>query len=261
VVTPQVARIATRIHCAEPLREAARIDLGEGPAHYLRHVLRLPPGAEIALFNGQYGEFAGRIDGFAKSRVTIVLGACRRAPGTEPDLWLCFAPIKRTRLDAMVEKATELGVARLMPVFTRHTVMERVNRERLAAIAAEAAGQCERLSVPVVDEPVAFEELLAHWPADRPLITADESGGGTPIAEALAGLSGPLAVLTGPEGGFARSELDALGRAVFVRRVGLGPRILRADTAAIAALAIVQAVAGDGARAPRGVAQDEDARD
>jgi 16S rRNA (uracil1498-N3)-methyltransferase len=261
MVMSPMARVATRIHCADALDEAVRIDLGEGAAHYLRHVLRLPTGAEIAVFNGRDGEFAGRIDGFGKGRVTIVLGARRRAPHPEPDLWLCFAPIKRTRLDDLVEKATELGVARLMPVFTRHTVMERVNRERLAAIAAEAAGQCERLSVPVVEEPVAFADLLARWPVDRPLITADESGGGMPIAAAIAGLSGPLAVLTGPEGGFARSELDALGRAVFVRRVGLGPRILRADTAAIAALAIVQAVAGDGGRAPRGPGHDDDARD
>lgn len=246
-----MVNVAARLHCHAGLAAGAQAELGEGPAHYLRHVLRLQPGDVVALFNARDGEFAARIDGFGKGTARLAVVGRRRAPGAEPDLWLCFAPIKRTRLDAMVEKATELGVSRLIPVFTRHTAMERVNTQRLAAIATEAAEQCERLSVPDVADPVAFEELLAHWPADRLLIAGDESGGGAPIAGALAGIGGRLAVLTGPEGGFAPSELDALGRAVFVRRVGLGPRILRADTAAIAALAIVQAIAGDGAAAPR----------
>lgn len=244
-------RLAARVHCDASLASGVPIELGPGPAHHLRNVLRLQPGDAIGVFNARDGEFAATIAGFAKGSMRAALGKRLRAPRTEPDLWLCFAPIKRTRLDAMVEKATELGVSRLVPVFTRHTAMERVNRERLAAIAVEAAEQCERLSVPGVESPVDFAELLAGWPAQRTLIVADESGGGAPIATALAAVRGPFAVLTGPEGGFAPSELDALGHAVFVRRVGLGPRILRADTAAIAALAIVQAVAGDGGLVPR----------
>jgi 16S rRNA (uracil1498-N3)-methyltransferase len=245
------ARIAARVHVEAALVPGAGIELGAGPAHHLRNVLRLQPGDAIGVFNAHDGEFAASIAGFAKGAARVTIGARRRAPRLEPDLWLCFAPIKRARLDAMVEKATELGVSRLMPVFTRHTAMERVNGERLTAIAVEAAGQCERLSVPVVDAPVDLADLLARWPARRQLIVADESGAGAPIAAALDGLAGPFGVLTGPEGGFASSELDALGRAVFVRRVGLGPRILRADTAAIATLAILQAIVGDGGFAPR----------
>lgn len=244
-------RIAARVHCAGALATGAEVELDSGQAHHLRNVLRLRPGDAIAIFNARDGEFAASIAAFSKGAARAAIGAQLRGPRAEPDLWLCFAPIKRARLDAMVEKATELGVSRLMPVFTRHTAMERVNCERLAAIATEAAEQCERLSVPGVEAPVDFAELLAGWPAQRMLIVADESGGGAPIAAMLAAIRGPFAVLTGPEGGFAPSELDALGRAVFVRRVGLGPRILRADTAAIAALAIVQAIAGDGGLAPR----------
>lgn len=248
-------RIAARLHVADPLTTGgATLD---GPrAHYLRNVLRLAPGAAIAVFNARDGEYAATIATLTKSAATLAIGAQRKAPQAEPDLWLCFAPIKRTRLDAMVEKATELGVSRLVPVFTRHTAMERVNTERMTAIAIEAAEQSERLSVPAVDEATDLAGLLASWPAGRTLIVGDESGGGMPIAAAIAGLTGPLAVLTGPEGGFARDEFALLARHPAVRRVGLGPRILKADTAAIAALAIVQAMIGDGARPPRFVAQD-----
>ncbi|MBL8703081.1 MAG: 16S rRNA (uracil(1498)-N(3))-methyltransferase [Alphaproteobacteria bacterium] len=248
-------RIAARLHVADGL-SGATLTLDAARAHYLRNVLRLAPGARIAVFNARDGEFAATITALTKNAASVALGERRRPPQAEPDLWLCFAPIKRARLDTMVEKATELGVARLIPVFTRHTVMERVNGERLAAIATEAAEQSERLAVPIVEPATDLARLLDDWPADRALIVADESGGGLPIAAALAALSGPLAVLTGPEGGFARDEFERLARHPSVRRVGLGPRILKADTAAIAALAVVQAVAGDGAQAPRFIAED-----
>lgn len=254
------ARVAARLHCDAALSTpGAEIALDAPRAHYLRHVLRLAPGDRVALFNAADGEVAARIAGFARTGCRVVLGGRRRAPAPaqEPDLWLCFAPIKRTRLDTLIEKATELGVSRFVPVFTRHTAMERVNAERLRAIAIEAAEQCERLSVPEIAAPVALPALLAAWPAERALVVGDESGGGLPIAAALSGVSGPLAVLIGPEGGFARAELDALAAAVFVRRVGLGPRILKADTAALAALAVLQALCGDGARAPRFAAPDD----
>jgi 16S rRNA (uracil1498-N3)-methyltransferase len=252
------ARVAARLHCDAALSTpGAEIALDAPRAHYLRNVLRLAPGDRVALFNARDGEVAARITGFARAGCRVVLGARRRAPAQDADVWLCFAPIRRTRLDTLIEKATELGVSRFVPVFTRHTAMERVNAERLRAIAIEAAEQCERLSVPEIAAPVALPALLAAWPAERTLVAGDESGGGPPIAAALAGLSGPLAVLIGPEGGFARAELDALAAAVFVRRVGLGPRILKADTAALAALAVLQALCGDGARAPRFVAPDD----
>ncbi len=248
-------RIDARLYVAASLA-VPTLGLDTARAHYLQHVLRLAPGAQIAVFNAGDGEFAARIESFGKGRCTLALGARRRPPTAEPDLWLCFAPIKRARLDFMIEKATELGVSRLIPVFTQHIAVERVNTERLTAIAIAAAEQCERLSVPQIEAPTDFAKLLATWPAQRLLITGDESGGGNPIATELAGTRGPYAVLIGPEGGFARGELDALPRHGFVRRVGLGPRILRADTAALAALAVLQALVGDGDRAPRFVARD-----
>lgn len=247
-------RIRARLHCDAPLSAGVPVELGEARAHYLRNVLRMRPGDALCLFNAAHGEWEARIEALARSSCRAVPVSALRPPAAEDGPWFCFAPIKRTRLDAMVEKATELGASRLVPVFTRHTAMERVNAERLAAIATEAAEQCERLSVPEVAGATTLEELLGRWPAGRVLVVADESGGGPPIARALAGEAGPFAILTGPEGGFARAELDVLARAVFVRRVGLGPRILRADTAAIAALAVLQALAGDGALAPRAAA-------
>ena len=185
-----------------------------------------------------------------------------QAQRPEPDLWLCFAPIKRARLDFLAEKATELGASRLVPVMTRHTIVTRVNGERLAANAREAAEQCERLSVPTVAAPVKLEALLADWPAERRLFLCAEAGAARPIAEALLAEAGldeaglaegaprPAAFLTGPEGGFSAAELDALAKLPFVVPVGLGPRILRADTAAIAALASWQAILGDGKERP-----------
>ena len=252
------ARPGVRLHCDAPLAAGAPVELGEARAHYLRNVMRMRAGDVVSLFSAAHGEWAARIEALSRASCVAVPIAALRPPAAEDGPWLCFAPIKRARLDAMVEKATELGASRLVPVFTRHTAMERVNVERLASIATEAAEQCERLSVPEVAAPTTLAELLAGWPAGRMLVVADETGGGAPIAAALAGASFPLAILAGPEGGFARAELDALARAVFVRRVGLGPRILRADTAAIAALAILQALAGDGAIAPRAASRARD---
>ncbi len=167
-------------------------------------------------------------------------------------MWLAFAPIKRGRIDWIAAKATELGVARLLPVITGRTQMSRVNVGRLAANAVEAAEQCERMSVPPVDEPVSFAELIDAWPRHRILYVGDETGRGTPLAEALganatleSAADTPRGVLIGPEGGFAADELDALDVLPFVRKISLGPRVMRADTAAIAALAVIQALVGD----------------
>jgi 16S rRNA (uracil1498-N3)-methyltransferase len=170
-----------------------------------------------------------------------------RAPEPEADLWLLFAPIKRARLDWVVEKATELGAAALLPVMTARTQPERLNRERLRALAIAAAEQCERLSVPDIAIPEPLDRVVAAWPAGRRLVLCDESGAGMPIAEALAGFprQAPAALFVGPEGGFTDRELDALGKLPIVTRVGLGPRVLRAETAAVAALAVFQAIAGD----------------
>lgn len=250
-------RIETRLYVPTSLA-VPTLGLDAARAHYLRHVLRLERGARIALFNATDGEYAARIDGFGKGWCTVSVEEKRREPAVEPDLWLVFAPIKRARLDFIAEKATELGVSALWPVLTRHTIVTRVNRERLVATAVEAAEQSERLSVPEVLEPAKLDEALARWPAGRRLIFCDESGGGGPIADVLQkhDLRQPHAILTGPEGGFARAELDALHKLPFATPVGLGPRVLRADTAALSALAVFQALAHDrlGSPPPRFVA-------
>jgi 16S rRNA (uracil1498-N3)-methyltransferase len=238
-----------RLFVAGDLKPGATVGLTPGQAHYLKHVMRMEAGAQVSLFNGRDGEWLGRIDGLGRGWGSLSLTDRRREQAQERDLWLVFAPIKRARIDFLAEKATELGVAALWPVFTRHSAVMRVNVERLRANAVEAAQQCERLTVPEVFEPVTFDELVARWPRERRLIVCDESGGAPPIAEVLGGMRGAeaasWALLTGPEGGLARSELDALGDLPFVTKVGLGPRILRADTAAVAALACWQALLGD----------------
>lgn len=235
-----------RLFVEAPLVEGGRLSLDQKQAHYLLHVMRAGVGAEVALFNGRDGEWLARIGEATKRSLTLVLERPLRPQAPEPDLWLLFAPVKRARIDIIVEKATELGVSALLPVFTRHTAMTRVNEDRLRAIAVEAAEQCERLSVPEVRPAAPLESLLADWPDRRRLILLDEGGGGAPIGAALAGgVPGPAAVLVGPEGGFAKSELDGLRALSFATSVGLGPRILRADTAVIAALSCFQALCGD----------------
>ncbi len=221
------------------------LGLAAPQAHYLRHVLRLDKGDLVAIFNGRDGEYAARIAGFGKGWCSLEIAEKRRAMAPEPDLWLVFAPIKRARVDFLAEKACELGVSRLWPAITRHTVITRVPEDRLRAIVIEAAEQCGRLTVPEVAPAAPLADVLARWPAERRLIFCDESGHGRPIVAALEGLdlARPLALLTGPEGGFAPAELDALHKLPFVTAVGLGPRVLRADTAAVAALAVLQAVA------------------
>jgi 16S rRNA (uracil1498-N3)-methyltransferase len=238
-------RPSTRLCVAADLAPGLSIGLSAAQAHYLRAVLRLDRGAAVALFNGRDGEWLGRIEGLGKGWCSMALEGRLRAQEPEPDLWLVFAPIKRGRIDFLAEKATELGVSELRPVITRRTIVERVNIERLAANAVEAAEQTQRLTIPVVREPEPLDRALEGWPVGRRLLLCDETGGGAPIAEAARGVAGPLAVLTGPEGGFAETELDALRKLPFVTPVGLGPRVLRADTAALAALAVLQAVAGD----------------
>jgi 16S rRNA (uracil1498-N3)-methyltransferase len=236
----------TRLFVTTDLAGGLAIGLEPSQAHYVKTVLRLEQGAVVALFNGRDGEWLGRVDGVGKGWCSIALFEQRRPQEAAPDLWLVFAPLKRGRIDFLVEKATELGVGALHPVFTRRSVVERVNLDRLRANAIEAAEQTERLSVPVLAEPEPLERLLARWPADRRLLLCDESGAAPPIAEILATAApGAFAVLVGPEGGFAERELDALKKLPFVLPVGLGPRVLRADTAALAALAVLQALAGD----------------
>ncbi len=258
-------RIETRLYLAADLAPGTELRLDPARAHFLRSVLRLKAGARLAAFNARDGEWLARIEGLGKGWCAIRIETLRRAPEPEPDLWLVFAPIKRARIDFLAEKATELGCSVLQPVMTRRTAVTRVNCERLAANACEAAEQCGRLSVPEVREPLDLGALIAGWPAERRLLLCAESGAARPIAEGLcevaaedggcaapraAPWAAPWAVMTGPEGGYAQSELDALRNLPFVTLVGLGPRVLRSDTAALAALACWQGVLGDGRRRP-----------
>ncbi len=237
----------TRLFVGEALAAGGVVGLSANQAHYLRHVLRLEKGARVALFNGADGEWTGVIEGFGKGWASVALEAQSRPQKVEPDLSLLFAPIKHGRIDYLVQKAAELGAARLLPVLTEFTQVARVNTERLAANAQEAAEQTGRLSVPEVAEPRRLMDALAGWDSSRRIMLCDESGHGRPVMEVLSDLprGQPWAVLIGPEGGFSEAELDALRKLPFVTSVSLGPRLLRADTAAVAALACWQAALGD----------------
>lgn len=216
----------------------------EAQAHYLLHVMRRAPSDPVALFNGRDGEWRARVQTPSKRHVVFEVEEKLRAQDATPDVWLAFAPVKR--IDMIVEKASELGASALLPVMTRHTDVSRINFDRMRAIAVEAAEQCERLSVPVIQPAQNFDAFLSGWPAARRLYYLDETGGGAPIAAALHEESmGPCAFLVGPEGGFAQAEREALGLLACAKGVSLGPRILRAETAAFAALSCWQALKGD----------------
>lgn len=238
---------AARLYVDAPFTAGAVVPASEAQAHYLLNVMRVAAGRTVALFNGRDGEWHATVAVPAKRRVDFMLVQQTRVQTPAPDLWLAFAPVKR--LEFLAEKASELGVAALLPVFTRHTDVTRVNVDRLRANAVEAAEQCERLTVPAVHEPVSFDAFLTAWPDTRRLYFLDETGGGAPIAEVLSKSSpAPAGFLTGPEGGFAQSELDALRQLPFATALDLGPRILRAETAALAAVTCWQALLGDWAQ-------------
>lgn len=236
-----------RLYIDADLSSDGAIKLADGHAHYLRNVMRVESGSEILVFNGRDGEWRAVIAAIGKASVRLQIEAQTREQSPGPDLWLAFAPVKRGPIELIAGKACELGVSALIPVITARTNVGRINRTRLQTIATEAAEQCGRLDVPEVKAPVDLPEFIADWPAERTLVVCDETGGGMPIAEALAGANpaAPWAVLVGPEGGFVKSELEAITKLHIIKRVGLGPRILRAETAAIAALACWQALVGE----------------
>ncbi len=237
----------TRLYVEAPLTEAGEVTLNRDQANYLLNVLRLKHGDAVLLFNGIDGEWQANLTGSGKRSVTLVVGAQQRAQTRAGDLHFLFAPLKHARLDYLVQKAVEMGASRLQPVMTRHTQVARVNLDRMRANAIEAAEQCGILCLPEIAGPVVFDQVAAE--ADRLLVFCDEDAEmSDPVAALVAARRGPpqpLAVLIGPEGGFAEEERAALLRRPMVVRIALGPRILRADTAAIAALALVQAVLGD----------------
>lgn len=240
------ASLRTRLFVSSPLAAQTLVPLRPEQVHYLRNVLRLSAGVEVALFNGKDGEWRGRIENLAKETGDVRAEACLRPQRPAPDLWLLFAPIKRQGIDLIAEKASELGVCDILPVMTRHTDVARVNIERFTANAIEAAEQSERMCVPLVHEPTKLADVLAKWPQDRPLIVCAEAGPAKPALEALSPLKGQkAAILIGPEGGFSRAELDQLTALPFVVPIRLGPRVLRAETAVMAALSCWQAICGD----------------
>lgn len=239
-------KLKTRLFTSAPLIKGTTISLEPAQANYVLNTLRMKAGDALALFNGTDGEWRARITHAAKRTAEVVLEAQLRPPLPVPDLWLAFAPVKNEKIDYIIKRCTELGVAKFLPVMTARTIVSRVNLERLHANAVEAAEQCERTDVPEIISPQPLEKLLAAWPSARTLLFCDEAGGGARARELLPNLPrGPYGVLIGPEGGFTDAERRVLLGLPFVKSLSLGPRILRAETAALAALATLQPWLGD----------------
>lgn len=242
-----------RLYVDQPLAPGQAVALSGDQAHYLFAVMRLAPGAAVLLFNGRDGEWRAVVEQAGKRGGTLICEAQTAALRAPPDLWLMFAPIKKARTDFIVEKAVEMGAARILPVQTRHTNSERIRQDRLQAHATEAAEQCGATFVPEVADLQSLDRLLSGWSGDRRILWADESQAGA--RETLSDLKAPgqgggqgpgaWAILIGPEGGFSEDERRRLRGMDQVVPVALGPRILRADTAAVAALTLWQSVLGD----------------
>lgn len=226
------------------MAQGQAVPLDAAQAHYLSGVMRQKPGDDVMVFNGRDGEWSARIDQAGKRGGSLTIGQQTAPQRDPPDLWLLFAPIKKARTDFIVEKAAELGCARILPVQSDFTNSERIRQDRLQAHAVEAAEQCGGTFVPAVADLQPLSRLLAGWDPARQILWADEAMAGP--AQTLAGLlPGAWAILIGPEGGFSESERVILRGLPFVHPVSLGPQILRADTAAVAAIALWQAALGD----------------
>ena len=235
-----------RIYVEADLAAGTIVQLETGQLNYLKNVMRLGPGDEALVFNGRDGEWCGAIVDLARKSGSLECIEQTRTQTASPHLRYLFAPLKHARLDYMVQKATEMGAGVLEPVLTRHTMVSRVNTGRMRANAIEAAEQCTMLSVPQVNEPLALEAVLRDWPVSSKLIYCDEAAEMASPLDVLSGMDGVAAgVLIGPEGGFSQAERQMLASLDFVVAISLGPRIMRADTAAVAALAVVQATLGD----------------
>jgi 16S rRNA (uracil1498-N3)-methyltransferase len=235
---------APRLFVAERLATGACVRIEGNPAHYLARVMRVGEGDIVILCDDVTGEWAARVTDAGKRDVVLEVADMLRPREAVPDLWLCPALLKKDRFDLILEKATELGAARIRPLVTRRCVADKLNLERARAITTEAAEQCARTALPALAEPVKLDALLADWPAERALFFADENGG-EPAAAAFAAHTGPAAILTGPEGGFDDAERAAIRAHPQARALTLGPRILRGETAAITALALWMGTAGD----------------
>ena len=235
-----------RLYLDQPLAAGAEIALDRTQSNYLLNVLRMTDGAEILVFNGRDGEWRATVAKPTKKSAALAVSTLERPQPARSRLVYCFAPLKSGRLDYMVQKAVEMGAGVLQPVMTHHTQVPRINIERMAANAVEAAEQCGILSIPECREAVRFDALLADWDPDGRLVFCDEDAQtNNPLAALNALDSPPAGLMIGPEGGFSDAERAQLRALPFVTAIPLGPRILRADTAAVAALAVIQAAAGD----------------
>jgi len=235
-----------RLYLSTDLSQGAEVETTREQAHYLGNVLRMREGGQLLLFNGRDGEWLAELAALSKKSARLVLRERAREQTPQPDLLYCFAPLKQGRLDYLVQKAVEMGAGILQPVITQHTQVPKLGMDRLLANVIEGAEQCGILSIPAVREPVKLDAFLSHWEEGRRLVFCDEDAQGQnplPHVSALAGEK--LGLLVGPEGGFSEAERTTLRGLPFVVPIPLGPRILRADTAAVAALAIIQAAAGD----------------
>jgi 16S rRNA (uracil1498-N3)-methyltransferase len=235
-----------RLYIDAPLVAAQPLSATAEQFNYLANVLRLGEGAEVLLFNGRDGEWKAQLSLPLKKKLLLTPIEQTRAQSPQPDLVFLFAPLKVGRLDYLVQKAVEMGAGIIQPVLTQHTQVQKVGVERLQANVIEAAEQCGILSVPTVHEPLKLEALLTHWDQNRRIIFCDEDAStNNPVGRLGAISEKHLAVLIGPEGGFSEQERTQLRALPFVTAIPLGPRILRADTAAVAALAVVQMIVGD----------------
>ncbi len=235
---------APRLFVQQVLGEGMQVSLDGPQAHYLGRVMRVAPGDAVVLCDNVTGEWAARVAEAGKRDVLLTAETLLRPREAVPDFTLCAALLKKDRFDLVLEKATELGVARIQPVLTRRCVADKLNLERAAAILTEAAEQCARTALPELLPVVKLDALLKDWQVDRALFFADENGG-EPAAAAFAGTTGPAALLTGPEGGFDEAERVAIRALPQARAITLGPRILRGETAAIAATALWMGTVGD----------------
>ncbi len=248
--TPAWPPLSTpRLYVPDALSEGQERRIDGSAAHYLISVMRLKAGQGIKLFDDISGEWLAEITFVGKRDLILNVRAKLRSREMVPDLWLIAAPIKKARIDMLAEKSCELGIARFQPVITQRTNVDRVNTDRLRAQMIEAAEQCDRTALPVVDAPVKLSALLKAWPGDRTLFFADEMGG-VPMAEALVAQAGPAAIVIGPEGGFTPEERALILAVPQACGVSLGPRILRAETAALAAISLWMAANGDWQRGP-----------
>lgn len=234
----------TRLYLDALLTEDKTVELSKDQAHYLGNVLRKDEGDAVRVFNGQSGEWRAEIASISKRAAKLTIKDQLREPKQCPDIKLCFAPIRKHRTSFIIEKTTELGVRTLQPVITARTQFPKFNIEKARLQAIEASEQTERLDIPKIKAPLKLTQMIEDWD-DRTLIFADEAGDAFPALNALGTLSGPAAILIGPEGGFTPQERELLRSQSFVKPVSLGSRILRADTAALSLLTLWQAVQGD----------------